>query len=403
MKAPASVERTLECAVRGGARVVTRWSGSEHVREIGPRDWAELLASRPATRPREAVERAPVLAFGRRLFDLVLRDDPNWQTATRDGEWELCVRFLADGDCVDLPWEWLARGDSFLALEAGLHVCRHGSADADRRPPAVIETPLPWRVLFASAVAAGDHIDVQRELSIALDAAAKARREGRPTLDIDAAPAADLATLDRRLREAQQEQRPYHLVHVATHASPDGRLVLENAQGEAELASGVQLAERLAASNPCAVVSTSCWGDGGHSLAAALARQGVPEVVGFSGEAADDDVLAFVEGFYAALGQGPFAAAVRAGRLALQSRPDEQGRALADWTRVVHFEQRALVAPCAEPETGTGDATPAAGSGPADRGHTTYNQSPHYEGPIHGPVTVHYGMQGDHGTSRRNR
>ena len=195
-----------------------------------------------------------------------------------------------------LPWELLHNGDDFLCLDRDTPVMR---AVAVRPRTVVSEAPLRVLVIGASPPdEAPLRIDEEREI-IQRNLAAAIER-GDAVLQTLIGP-----ELERDLPTMLGKFRP-HILHIAGHGSLNG-LWIEGVNGRPRQLTVNTLVRLLRnVKSVHMVVLNGCdlaaVGDEEAGLALKLARIGIPAVVGMQFEVSDMAALAFVEGFYEALG-----------------------------------------------------------------------------------------------------
>ena len=238
-----------------------------------------------------------------------------------------------------LPWELLTVGGSF-ALESGqLHLVREVVVAGAQHLPNDVTSP---RILAHVAAPEGEDM-VELDLEAAAYRIARAldplREHTRFT---------ELGTLDD-LQEAARALGHTTILHFSGHGSPGG-LWFENANGGPEKVSVATLCDGLAAVNsrlPAAVWLSCCYGAGTGkrgvsrvrewggtetaatepSIAAALHRRGIPQVLGYFGPVADALAARVDRDLFSALVEtGRTVEAVRRARVSSKRVLDEGGR-----------------------------------------------------------------------------
>jgi hypothetical protein len=345
------------CSVVGGVETRLPYAAGA-ARLVG---WAERY-NKAAARDAEA----ELLAIGREMFDWL--DGALWASGWADGagdrELEIRVRRRDDPREVallDAPWELLARDSGPLALDAtqSFTVARRiGTPEALWAP-----RHHDLQLMFMAAAPRGQaDLDFEREEATVLEAT---RGDGRVHVIVEET--GSLAFLGGRLTS---EEGPFEAVHLSCHGDIETRrgpvLLLETAEGEADLADPGQVVHALGAEPAPLVVLSACRtaeigrasgaidaagrrdaserraeqdaqrhgtrtpGDVGAELTASFARQlatQVANVVGWDGSVYDRDAADFAQAFYGELGRGspvPRAAAAARRVLLRQNSEDRQ-------------------------------------------------------------------------------
>jgi hypothetical protein len=230
-----------------------------------------------------------------------------------------------------LPWEFLNDPDQGPLALLGASIIRY-LPQQDKVPS--LATPLPLKVLLTAAQT-DPPVEVERELAavqVALAARADAASSaGAPLVQLTVEPHLTTAKLQRLLREG------HHIWHFVGHggatATGDGVLLFEDAGGDADPVSALQLGVMLNRSGLRLVVLDACGSgalatDPFRSVAPALIRAQVPAVVAMQFQVPEEATRAFAAEFYRALAEGlPVDACVTEGRRAVMNvtglrRPD---------------------------------------------------------------------------------
>ena len=284
--------------------------------------------------------------FGGRLFAAVFNGEvrgclrSSLDEASRQGS-GLRVRLrLTDApELADLPWEYLYNQslNHFLALSSETLLVRYLDLPEPIRP---LMVTLPLRVLvMISSPHDYPPLDVEREWTILRETLSEL--EGRGLVSLERLDKPNLATLRRRLRQAE-----YHIFHFIGHGgydqrTQDGVLVLEDEQKRGRLVSGQELGMllhdrrtlRLAILNACEGGRGSS-GDPFSGTAQSLVQQGLPAVIAMQFEVTDQAAITFAHEFYTAVAEGyPLDAALSEARVAIFA----QGNGLEWGTPVMYL------------------------------------------------------------------
>ena len=307
-----------------------------------------------------------MLAIGREMFRWL--DEALWASGWADGagdrELEIRVRRRDDPREVallDAPWELLARDSGPLGLDATqlFTVARRIGA------PAAVWEPRhhDLQLMFMAAAPQGQvDLDFEREEATVL---AATRGDGRVHVIVE-----ETGSLEFLRGRLVSEEGPFEAVHLSCHGDIDKRLgpvlLLETAEGGADLVDPGQIVQALGATPAPLVVLSACRtaeigrasgavdgigrrdvgdrrmepdvqrdgarppGAVGAEIAASFARQlatQVANVVGWDGSVYDRDATDFAQAFYGELGRGspvPRAAAVARRTLLQQHSQDRQ-------------------------------------------------------------------------------
>ncbi|HLE14245.1 MAG TPA: CHAT domain-containing protein [Anaerolineales bacterium] len=280
----------------------------------------------------------PALDFGNKLFNAVFKGDVRdiFVSARNEAErkdYGLRLRLRLEGapELADLPWEYLYDGPDFLALSTMTPLVRYIDLPSPPRPLAV---DLPLRILVTVSSPHGlPELDIDAEKSKIQNALVSLIKSSR--LELEFSQDATLQTLQRTLRRARSQGRPYHAWHFIGHGIFDpsiqaGQLALCNAGGMLSPTDGFQLGTlfrdypeiRLILLNACEGARNSRQ-DPFAGVAAALVERGIPAVIGMQFEISDEAAIVFSEGFYTALVDGlPVDAALTEARRSIFFMPN---------------------------------------------------------------------------------
>ncbi len=257
--------------------------------------------------------------FGSRLYDAVfsgpVRDvlvKARYEMEQRGCGLRIKLRLGAAPELASLPWEFLCDGRDYLALNPDLPIVRHLDLP---QPPRPLHVDLPLRILVT--ISAPNTlppllVDVEREkITTALESLT-----GAGLVDLTFTPDALISTLQRTLRRAQQQGKPFHVWHFIGHGAYDEQtqssvLALCDEHNRAHMVNGFTLGTLFAGYRDTRlVVMNACEGarpdpdDPFAGVAAALVERGIPAVVGMQFEITDRAALTFAEEFYKALVDG---------------------------------------------------------------------------------------------------
>ncbi|GAB4475624.1 MAG: hypothetical protein Kow00124_16830 [Anaerolineae bacterium] len=276
-------------------------------------------------RPRQGASRGipqpmqEMTDFGRSLYDAVfsggVRDllvKARYEMEQRGCGLRIKLRLSAAPELASLPWEFLCDGRDYLALNPDLPIVRHLDLP---QPPRPLHVDLPLRILVT--ISAPDTlppllVDVERKkISTALESLTTAG-----LVDLTFTPDALISTLQRTLRRANQQGKPFHVWHFIGHGAFDEQtqssvLALCDEHNRAHMVNGFTLGTLFAGYRDTRlVVMNACEGarpdpdDPFAGVAAALVERGIPAVVGMQFEITDKAALTFAEEFYKALVDG---------------------------------------------------------------------------------------------------
>lgn len=253
-----------------------------------------------------------VKEFGARLFDALFRDQLRSLYELLCATWSQAPALWLvtdDASVGQIPWELLydRRYPDLLAMQTpivrGLTI---------GTPITSLPVDGALRVLVATAFPAGlEPLQGEAETQ----QLAQQLHEAPGGVQITTLPHATLSALQNALREAEQHSASYHVLHLLCHGAVEpvtgaSFLLLENAQGEAEIVQPSMLATllrghglQLVFLNAChsAAVPASNLAPG---FAQALLGIGIPIVVGMQAPTAEVDALRFAAELYAAIADG---------------------------------------------------------------------------------------------------
>lgn len=285
-----------------------------------PAEQGQLLADYRRPRAATAAElTAPLVAFGKRLFDIIA---PRY----RDG-CGIRLHLANAGELAHSPWELLHDGRDFLALQPSTPVVR---CIAHPRVPRY-ESDGPLRVLLTISsppnLRALDAADERRRVE---DAVGGLMLLGQIALDV--APDGKLETLRRMLRNAIETGRPYaawHFIGHGRHHGGRGELAMEGGENgphwiggnELQVVFGAHPPLRFAILNAC---ETGLEGvdDPRAGLASTLIGCGAEAVLATQFQISDEAAVIFAEEVYGAYANGAdLTGAVAEARRAIFCRP----------------------------------------------------------------------------------
>jgi formylglycine-generating enzyme required for sulfatase activity len=261
----------------------------------------------------------PTVDFGSKLFNSVFKEKVRdvYVASRMEGEREsfglrLRLRLVDVPELADLPWEFLYDDPDFLALSHDTPIVRYLDLP---KPPRPLAVSLPLRILVT--------VSSPRELpklEVVVEKANIQKSLGNlisdKKIELDFTPDAQLSTLQRCLRQAKSQGRPYHAWHFIGHGGFDphdqaGVLALCDDQGNSSLVNGFQLSTlfnsyleiRIVLLNACEGARNSRK-DPFAGVAAALVERGIPAVIGMQFAFSDQAAIEFSEGFYSSLVDG---------------------------------------------------------------------------------------------------
>lgn len=288
-----------------------------------------VLRSSNVRRRVPAPQEQTVQQFGQRLFGALLAGeigrlyDASLAQASQRGQGlRLRLRVLAP-ELAGIPWEYLydARQGEYLCLARTTQVVRDLHAPLSIRP---LPVQPPLRILgMVASPSDQDPLDIARE-------------QGRLQTALQRAIGRGLVHLKwmsgQTWRDLQREMRggPWHIFHFIGHGGydpkgEDGLLALTGEDGKTELLGSVE-AGRLLAGHPSLrlAVLNACEGARGSqrdlfsSMAATLARRGLPAVLAMQEEISDDAAIELTRTFYEVLAEGrPVDEAINEARTAI--------------------------------------------------------------------------------------
>ncbi len=230
-----------------------------------------------------------------------------------------------------LPWECLYDGQDFLALSDATPIVRYLDLP---NPPRPMKVDLPLRILVTiSAPDDLEPLNVEAEKGKVWQALSSLESAG--LVELDFMPDAMMRTLQRTLRQAESQDRPYHVWHYIGHgdydpATQSGKLLFSDPRGKSRPIDGFQLGTlfnsypqiRLVLLNACEGARSGDQ-DPFSGVSAALIERGIPAVVGMQFAISDQAAITFSEEFYAAMVDGlPVDSAVTEARRAIFFQPN---------------------------------------------------------------------------------
>jgi predicted ATPase len=267
------------------------------------------------------------LLFGA-LFQGAIRDVYIRSLGTLTPDQGLRLRLNIGPDAaaaIALPWEFLYDPDQGPLALLDAPVMRY-LPQAARVP--TLETTLPLKVLVTGAQTP-PQMEVERELNEVTAALSKLGQHVQITVE----PHLTTGKLQKLLRDG------FHIWHFVGHGGfgkdgSTGRLLFEDASGDAEPISSMQLGIMLNRSGLRLVVLDACQGgklatDPFRSMAPALIRAQIPAVIAMQFSVPESATRAFAGEFYRSLAEGfPIDACVTEGRKAVMNA---SGLHNADW------------------------------------------------------------------------
>jgi len=253
---------------------------------------------------------ADVKAFGANLFRALFKESIRQIYVGARQAGPLRLRLIIDAPMVArIPWELLYDPDRQVFLSVEGPVVRGRSLVEPTRPLTVVKLPL--RMLVADAFPQGVQI-LQSQAEVEGIRKALARVVGDGRMAIDTLPHATLAGLQNALREAEAQDRPFHLLHFIGHGRVDtasGRtvLLLEDDRGLVDKVDTEAFVDTLRPFDLKLVFLNACQSaqpitlDTTRELAMGLLASGVPAVIGMQMTVLDAVALEFAHRFYTAL------------------------------------------------------------------------------------------------------
>lgn len=291
----------------------------------------EILPTLLARLQRLDVNEEILLMLGSALFDALfqgpVRDVYTRSQGALTPQQSLRIRLhfvVNDARITSLPWEFMHDPQQGPLALLDTPIVRF-LPQQDKLP--VMEAPLPLRVLLTSAQTA-PKINVERELLAAQDALAPMADYVSVTVE----PHLTMPRFQQLLRAG------FHVWHFVGHGNFDaqggtGHLLFEDAMGDPERVSAMQLGIMLNRSGLRLVILDACSTgqiatDPFRSVAPALIRAQIPAVIAMQFQVPEETTIAFSTEFYRALAEGqPIDACVTEGRRAVMNvsglgRPD---------------------------------------------------------------------------------
>ena len=251
--------------------------------------------------------------FGARLFDALFAGAVRLLYDGLSGDPNRTLAFwivIDDPGLAQIPWELLydSRRPGFLALSAPF--VRGLTIDAPTRSQPVTAPPL--RVLVATAFPTGlDRLDGYDEAQ----AIARTLQQTGDGVQITELPHATLSRLQNALREAEQHNSPYHVLHLISHgyveaATGASAVILEDEAGAADVVQPSVLASFLSGPGMQLVFLNACSSatmpanNLAPGFAQALLGTGIPILVGMQAPVAASDAMLFTAELYGSLADG---------------------------------------------------------------------------------------------------
>lgn len=328
MKIYLDFEIAIGVSEPGRYNVSVRGPGGDASQPLALPDGAEFAALLERLRQLDTDE-ASLVMIGQQLFRAIFSGPVKDVYARSQGalaaDQGLRLRITAPpGEAAihGLPWEFLYDPDQGPLALLDAPVVRY-LPQQDRIPSLI--APLPLRVLL-SAAQTPPPAEVEREL----DAVREALAARSDLIEVVVEPHLTTAALQRRLREG------FHIWHFVGHGSAGaagGALLFEDAYGDEEPVSALQLGVMLNRSGLRLVVLDACGSaalatDPFRAIAPAVIRAQVPAVVAMQFQVPEEATRAFATEFYRALAEGmPIDGCVTEGRRAVMNvtglrRPD---------------------------------------------------------------------------------
>lgn len=251
----------------------------------------------------------PLVVIGREIAALLDEGD-GWLTACLDGTGEIDLEIIVPADpcdrgrtLLDVPWELLAPGGVFLALDAVrlFRVARRLGAGGQPSAPAYSDMTL---LFMATEVEGQRALDYEREEAMILQATARLDR-----LNLLVEESGSREGLRDRLALAGTVEA----LHVTTHGDiengepilalekPDGGLDRVTVSGFCAALGGEDRHPRLAVLSAC---RSAEGGGAAGSFIQTLIRAGIANAVGWDGSVFDTDATLFAATFYRDLTEG---------------------------------------------------------------------------------------------------
>lgn len=307
-------------------------------------------------------DEATLTALGQSLFELLfqgpVRDIYTRSQGIINAEQGLRIRLHiapAAMKVAELPWELMHDPDQGPLALLDMPVVRYLPMQ-DRVPS--MAAPLPLRILLTAAQTP-PAIDVERELN----AAAQALSAMGASVEVTIEPHLTVAKFQKLARSG------FHVWHFVGHGGfardgTTGQLHFEDASGDAEAVSALQLGIMLNRTGLRLVVLDACSTgqlatDPFRSVAPALIRAQIPAVIAMQFQVPEEATAAFSAEFYRAITEGlPLDACVTEGRRAVMNI---SGLGRPDWSIPVAYtraQDGKLFDRAAEPAPSTSAAAP---------------------------------------------
>ncbi|MCB0256895.1 MAG: CHAT domain-containing protein, partial [Anaerolineae bacterium] len=275
----------------------------------------------------------PLLGLGRDLFNW-LNGSQKWlerSLGNVSGEIQIELRVPAHPNdteqaFINAPWELLAGGSGFLALERVFAITRRLGVPA--APHAVDHGDLKTVFMAASPLGSSE-LDYEEEEYAILEATKGLKVE----LIVE-----DSGHLDY-LAQRLFEHAPIDVVHLSGHGRPTDqgvRLVMEDMGGNSVDVSPDDIRKEFSVNRPPLVIVSTCHSaeqaSAAAPLAIALIQQGFDAVVGWGGPVYDHDATEFARALYQQLASGQtLAVAAAEARLAVYQKGQGQETLGRDW------------------------------------------------------------------------
>lgn len=238
-----------------------------------------------------------------------------------------------------LPWEYLrspGRMENFVGLDDKSTLVRYLRSPYGVRPLKVIP---PLRILvMTSSPEELRQLAVNDEVQRIKNALAGLSAEN---IQVVALERATLASLEKTLKSAREQERPFHIFHYIGHgafdtSTNDGKLLFEDAAGKADPVDAETIAQllqpyrsdlRLIFLNACVTARHSAKNIYSSVAAKAVEIAEIPAAIAMQYEISDTAAITFAEAFYRELGSGePLERSVDVGRAkvrAIEKTKDE--------------------------------------------------------------------------------
>jgi len=251
--------------------------------------------------------------FGARLFDALFAGSVRLLYDQLAGDPDRPPAFwivVDDPGIAQISWELLydSRRPGFLALSAPF--VRGLAIENPTRSRPVTAGPL--RVMVASAFPSGlESLESNDEAQ----AIANALQQTPDGVQITELPHATLSRLQNALREAEQSNTPYHVLHLISHGYADAAtgasaVILEDERGAADVVQPAAFAALLSGLGIQLVFLNACSSASmpannlAPGFAQALLGAGIPILVGMQAPVTTSDALLFTAELYGSLADG---------------------------------------------------------------------------------------------------